>query len=77
MKRYVPFVPSYSGRANFEEDSEGQWVKYEDVEKLEELNREMVEAMKAECVDCYTGINDRCKNCKIRIVLDKVEGEEE
>ena len=25
--------------------SDGDWVKYDDVEKLEELNREMVEAL--------------------------------
>ena len=33
MKRYAPFVPSYSGHANFEEDKNGKWVKYADVEE--------------------------------------------
>jgi hypothetical protein len=31
MKRYTPFVPAYSGRATFEEDEKGEWVKWNDV----------------------------------------------
>jgi hypothetical protein len=31
MKRYTPFVPAFSGRATFEEDEKGEWVKWNDV----------------------------------------------
>ena len=42
--------------------------------RLKELNREMMEALKAECVDCYRGVTERCGDCKIRVVLAKAEG---
>ena len=45
--------------------------------RLKELNREMVEALKAECVDCYRGVTERCGDCRIRIVLAKAGGEGE
>ncbi len=37
MKRYTPFVPSFSGRATFEEDEKGEWGKWEDIKKGIEL----------------------------------------
>jgi hypothetical protein len=34
MKRYTPFVPAYSGRATFEEDEKGEWVKWDDADEM-------------------------------------------
>ena len=44
MKRYNPGC--IRSEAEMFEEPNGEWVKYEDVKKLKELNREMVEALK-------------------------------
>jgi len=45
MKRYEPFVPGYTCNAIFEEDENGTWVRYEDVETLKEENARMKEKL--------------------------------
>ena len=45
MKRYKLDNRDANSERNLWESADGDWVKYEDVEKLEELNREMVTAL--------------------------------
>ena len=49
MKRYTH---DYDYGSNLKASPNGIWVKYEDVKKVEELNRELVEIIRAECADC-------------------------
>ena len=49
MKRYTH---DYDYGSNLKASPNGIWVKYEDVKKLKELNRELVEIIRAECADC-------------------------
>jgi len=50
VKRYNPGC--IRSEAEMFEEPNGEWVKYEDVKKLEELSRELVEIIRAECADC-------------------------
>ena len=55
MKRYdIVVYEDDDGFVDYwlDESVDGEVVKYEDVKKLEELNRELVEIIRAECADC-------------------------
>ena len=92
MKRY-DIMLNWTLPATIEEKERfnGEWVKAEDAEKLEqentrlkELNREMVEAMVFVCLNvCPEAEREECRpggynrNCPALKVLTKVEGEGE
>ena len=48
-------------------DPEGEWVEYEDVKELEELNREMREALGTVCLSVCEVKMD-CSKCKLGFV---------
>ena len=57
---------------------DGEWVKYEDAKKLKELNREMVEALKAVTDNYYDDYTlPKPVVLHVRNVLRKARGEGE
>ena len=79
MKRYDIDTGYYGNGYKAKEDSDGDWVRFDDVEKLEELNREMVEVLRTLYRD--THLKDRMKEYEVRALIDpflaKAEGEGE
>ncbi len=77
MERYKPFVPPYSNSAKFEEDPDGEWVKWEDacrykkmLKELEFIQVEFSNSIEEYCPICngyyHTG---HTKDCRLQALL--------
>ena len=76
MKRYSIFSGGVLNRPTLRIDANGEWVEYKDVEKLKELNREMVEALKEVTSNYYDDYTlPQSVVTHVRQVLQKVKAE--
>ena len=79
LQRYDIDTGEYGGGYVAKKDDWAEWVRFDDVEKLEELNREMVEVLRTLYRD--THLKDRMKEYEVRALIDpflaKAEGEGE
>ncbi len=71
MKRYTPFVPAFSGRATFEEDEKGKWVKWEDVCRVEKT-KEFCEGVccNRDEYNIFQEYGKECPNCPVDCFID-------